>query len=82
MNIKTKWAMVALVITVGLVAASGIISNTANAARQSQNDCGLSGQSIVATQNGRAVGEGTSANAQGGADFGQAISGGASHCSR
>jgi hypothetical protein len=77
--------ILAVVVAVGAVASSSI-AVSALAARgggQSNNGCGLSGQSGSATQLGRDLGQGTSSIARnGGSDFGQSIASDSSGCSR
>jgi hypothetical protein len=82
---KTTLAILfAVVIAIGFVASSSSFIVSALAARgggQSDNGCGLTGQS-AASSLGREVGADTSSNAKaGGGQFGSAISGGASGCS-
>jgi hypothetical protein len=67
----------------GLIAIPLIEQQAALAARgggQSNNGCGLTGESGLATQNGRDLGAGTSVNGKTGEE-GHFVSGGASGCS-
>jgi|tagenome__1003787_1003787.scaffolds.fasta_scaffold20575279_3 hypothetical protein len=55
-------AIVVIISSLGIATISSMMS-IANAARHSENTCGLDGQSNQATSNGRALGEGTSSSA-------------------
>ena len=81
---KTTMAIVfAVVIAVGFIASSSSFIASALAARgggQSNNGCGLTGESGQATTNGRELGAGTSAGAKTGEE-GSFVSSFASGCS-
>jgi hypothetical protein len=87
MNTTTVLAIVAI-LAVGFIASSSSFIVSALAARgggQSNNGCGLTGESGQATSGGRELGQGTSQTAQdlkaSGSNEGQGlVSGGASGC--
>jgi hypothetical protein len=82
---KTTLAILfAIVIAVGFVVSSSGFVIPALAQRgggQSDNGCGLTGESAVATGLGRELGAGTSSAARSIPDFGQQIAGFSSGCS-